>query len=310
MFPTPTYIHSGKAPLTGLMMAMLAGLATAVVLGVAYAFAVVYIPIVYLNLLLTMGFGAAIGGVVGYAAKLGHVRSRLMPSMVAVVCGLVGLYIAWGADFLARVGIKLGIDFLDAFRPELLMKYMKFFYENGFWAIGHGVGNNNQQMVSGIVLAAVWLAEAGIIVGMAAFVSWATLGNLVYCEHCEKWSRSQKDVQRLTLGVPDAILAQIMAGDLSPLDAWPRANPGDQFFIRLNLDFCDGCENSNYLTMERVVTQLDKKGKPQQVVTPIVKRMPIDAADVPRVRAAGHLATPPIVDSPATKAPLPLTEKA
>src|SRR6266568_3144420 len=145
---TPTYMHSEKAPLTGLMLAMLAGLATAVVLGGAYAFAVVYIPIVYLNMLLTMGFGAAIGGAVGYAAKLGHVRSRLMPAMVAVVCGLVGLYVAWGADLLARVGVPIGADVFDAFRPELLMRYMKVFYEKGFWAIGHGVGNNNQQMVS------------------------------------------------------------------------------------------------------------------------------------------------------------------
>jgi hypothetical protein len=292
MSTIPTYIHSGKAPLTGLLLAMFAGLATAVVLGVAYAFAVVYIPIIYLNMLLTMGFGAAIGGAVGYVAKLGHVRSRLMPAMVAVVCGLVGLYVAWGADALARVGIPGGGDAFDAFRPELLMAYMKFFFENGFWAIGHGVGNN-QQMVSGIPLAIVWLAEAGIIVGVAAFASWATLGKLVYCEHCEQWARSQKDVQRLTLGVSEAVLAEIAAGDLRPLDAWPRANPADQFFIRLNLDFCDGCENSNYLTMERVVTQIDKKGKTQQVVTPIVKRMLIDNADVPRVRAAGHLAVPP-----------------
>ncbi|HKD37572.1 MAG TPA: hypothetical protein VKB78_12255 [Pirellulales bacterium] len=303
MSTTPAYIHSGKAPLTGLMMAMLTGLATAVVLGVAYAFAVVYIPIVYLNMLLTMGFGAAIGGAVGYTAKLGHVRSRLMPSMVAAVCGLVGLYIAWGADALARVGVPVGGDVFDAFRPELLSAYMKFFYENGFWAIGHGVGNNNQQMVSGIALAAVWLAEAGIIVGVAAFVSWVTLGHAVYCEHCEKWARSQKNVQRLTIGMPDTAIAQIAAGDLSLLDAWPRANPADQFFVRLNLDFCDGCENSNYLTMERVVTQIDKKGNPKQVVTAIVKRMPIDVADVPRVRAAGHLAVPPPAAAPVADAP-------
>jgi len=157
----------------------------------------------------------------------------------------------------------------------------------------------------------VWLAEAGIIVGVAAFVAWVTLGNLVYCEHCENWARSQKDVKRLTLSVPDGVIAKVAAGDLSPLDAWPMANPADQFFIRLNLDFCDGCEKSNYLTMERVVTQLDKKGKPQQVVTPIVKRMPIDAVDVPRVRAAGHLAVPPPARAvePSTEPPAAIVEE-
>jgi hypothetical protein len=307
----PTYIHSGKAPLTGLMLAMLAGLATAIVLGVAYAFAVVYIPILYLNMLLSMGFGAAIGGAVGYAAKLGHVRSRLMPAMVAVVCGLVGLYIAWGADALARRGPPQNGDAIDAFRPEMIQVHIEDFYKNGFWAIGHRVGNNNQQPVTGIVLVVVWLAEAGIIVGVAAFVAWVTLGNLVYCEHCENWARSQKDVKRLTLSVPDGVIAKVAAGDLSPLDAWPMANPADQFFIRLNLDFCDGCEKSNYLTMERVVTQLDKKGKPQQVVTPIVKRMPIDAVDVPRVRAAGHLAVPPPARAvePSTEPPAAIVEE-
>src|SRR5947209_9503498 len=87
---TSTYEHSGKAPLTGLTLAVLFGLGTATVLGVIYSFAVVYIARVYFNGLLAIVFGVAVGAAVGYVAKLGHVRSRLLPSAIAVLCSLVG----------------------------------------------------------------------------------------------------------------------------------------------------------------------------------------------------------------------------
>jgi hypothetical protein len=287
---TTHYEHSGKTPITGLTLAALCGIGTAVVLGVAYSYAVVFIPIVYLNVLLTACFGGAIGAAVSWAAKFGHVRSRLLPTVVGLLCGLVGLYVAWGADFLARIGMPNDGDFLIAFRPDVLKAYIRFFYENGFWGIGHGVGgnNNNQQMVSGIFLAAVWLGEAAIILGAATLVPWHQLHNSVYCEHCERWVKSIKGVQTLSLGAPDSALARITAGDLAPFETWPRAKSADQGFIRLNLDCCNDCSKSNYLSVERVITQFDKKGKATQVATVLVNRLAIDAADVARVRQAGQ----------------------
>src|SRR5205823_5628413 len=118
------YEHSGKTPLTGLTLAALCGLGTAVVLGVVYSYAVVFIPIVYLNVLLTVIFGCAIGGAVTWAAKFGHVRSRLLPAVVGLFCGLIGLYVAWGADLLARMGWPPNGDFLPAFHPQVLKAYL------------------------------------------------------------------------------------------------------------------------------------------------------------------------------------------
>jgi hypothetical protein len=305
----PIYRHSGKTPLAGLTLATLAGLATAIVLGVAYSYAIVYCPIVYLNALLTFLYGCAIGVVVSWAAKTGHVRSRLMPSVIGVTCALIGLYVAWGTDRIARFGIPPG-GVTIPFELDELRGYIEFFYANGFWAIGHGGANNNAN-VSGIFLAVVWFAEAVTILGGAAFVPWQRLSGLVYCEPCERWAQTAKGVQRLSFGVDDAIIGHIAAGDLSPLDTWPRAKPGDQFFYRLNLDTCTNCTNSNYLSIERVITQLDKKGKPQQVVTPVITRLAVDPADVPRVHEAGHAAVVPVAVEPPEPAtgdlpPLPL----
>src|SRR5262249_54015015 len=153
-------------------------------------------------------------------------RSRVLPAAVGVFCGLVGLYAAWGADSLARLGIPPNGDVLLAFRPDWLQVYIKLFYEQGFWGIGHGVGNNNNgQMVSGVFLAAVWLVEAVVILGFSAFIPWKLLGSSVYCEHCERWIDQAKEVQRLSLVAPESAMARIVDGDLSPLDAWPRAKP-------------------------------------------------------------------------------------
>lgn len=301
----PTYRHSGKTPLAGLTLATLAGLATAIVLGVAYSYAIVYCPIVYVNILLTLLYGCAIGAAVSWASKVGHVRSRLMPSVIGIACGAVGLYVAWGADVLARRGFPPNGDVLKAFQVEILRDHIKDFFANGFWAIGHGGAANNN--VSGIFLAVVWLAEAAIILGGAAFVPWQRLSGLVYCEPCERWLHSAKGVQRLSFGIDDVVVAgRIAEGDLSPLDTWPRAKPGDQFFYRLNLDTCTNCPNSNYVSIERVITQVDKKGNPQQVATPLITRLAIDVADVPRVREAGqHAVQPAAPESPQPAEDLP-----
>ena len=51
------------------------GLIAGVAGGLIYAYGVVYIPIIYLNFILTALFGALIGAAVGLGARAGKVRS-------------------------------------------------------------------------------------------------------------------------------------------------------------------------------------------------------------------------------------------
>src|SRR3954471_17908676 len=59
------YRHSGKVTIHGLLVAAIVGLPAAVLLGIAYGYADIYCPIIYLNILLTLGFGAGIAWICG-----------------------------------------------------------------------------------------------------------------------------------------------------------------------------------------------------------------------------------------------------
>jgi hypothetical protein len=284
-----SYEESGRMPTSGILLATAAGLSTAVVLGIAYSYAIVYIPVVYVNALISMLFALLVGGAVASAAKAGHVRNALLVGIIGGVSGLVGLYVAWGTDLLARIGLPPNADIFTAFRPDVLVRYMQFFYEKGLWSISNFGRDKNAQMVSGLPLAAVWLLEAAVVVGGATFTAWTAVRRLVYCEHCERWVKSEKGVKKFAINVPQNLISLIVGGDVGKLDALPLASPGDRSFLRLDLDCCDGCSTSNYLSIERIVTSLDKKGKPKQESTTLVRHLAVKPADALLIRQAGPL---------------------
>ena len=181
-----------------------------------------------------------------------------------MIASLIGLYFAWALDMVTRFKLPLTNGrFLVALNPNVLATYVHYFYDHGLWTLnlGHGVNNANGPPVSGIPLAAIWLAEAGIIIGVSAFSAWTAMVGLVYCERCEKWTKSTKDVGRLTLAMSPADLARIADGDLTPLSTLPRASKSEPNFLRLDLETREKCSESNFLTINRATTVVDKKGK-------------------------------------------------
>ena len=292
------YHHSGKLPLTAMFMTVLIGVPAAAIMGVAYAYATVYVPIIYANILLTGCFGFAIAWVITQAAKLGHVRSSIFPASAACVAAIVGLYFAWAADLLARCGLPADGNVMAALNPEVLRNYVEFFYDNGLWTIGHGGNNAGATPVSGIVLGLVWLIEAGMVVGLASWFSWNIMSGLIYCEQCEKWVKVKKDVRRLRVGLLPADLVRIGDGDLTPLTTIPRADKTEPNFVRLDVGSCQGCSDSNFLTINRVTTVVDKKGKKSQKVAVLLRALPINAEEIAKVREAGVDLPPPSFQMP------------
>ena len=279
-----------------MLITLLVGSIAAAFLGVVYSCIVVYVGIIYLNFLLAVLYGFGIGKAVAWGAKIGHARTKIFPASAAVVVGLIGLYFAWATDMVARFKLPLADHrFLRALEPNVLAAYVRYFYDHGLWTINfaHGANNPNGGPVSGIPLAAIWLAEAGMIIGTAAYSSWKAMIDLVYCERCEKWVKQTKDVRRLRLAMTPADLAQIAQGDLRPLSTLPRANKQEPNFLRLDLENCEKCSESNFLTISRVMTVIDKKGKKRQQLTSQLRALAINADDVALVREAGVEVVPP-----------------
>src|SRR5512146_3526374 len=89
------YSHSGKFEILGLVYMLVFGAAGALVLGLIYAYATDYIPLVYLNMLLVIGYGCGVGACVHFGAKFGKVRNGKLLLLGGFAAGLMAEYTNW-----------------------------------------------------------------------------------------------------------------------------------------------------------------------------------------------------------------------
>ena len=272
------YEHSGAVTISGLILASLVGVVTGCVLGGVYTFTLILIPFIYINFLLTAGFGAVIGVVVGWAAKVGKIRNNLVVGFLGFVFGLVGLYFAWAVAPLVR----LEGGFV-AWNPEIILKYLELLYENGSWTL---FGDNP---VKGIFLLLVWILEGGIILTLAVSLALSPVMTRPFCERCHEWTTIEEDVQRLSLeDAQETLLQRILEGEIDALGEFFRAEEDEAVYLRLDLAHCLICLDSNFLTIQTITQTTDKNGDLSTEEESLVGNLVIGEVDMESVRNAGR----------------------
>jgi len=295
------YRHSGIVPIPGLVQTALAGLGSALSLGVVYGYVSAWMPFIYANFLLTAGFGFLVGWLINRAARAGRIRNSLVPAVIGLVSSVTGMYFAWAGDMYARIGLPQKASIFIALDPRVMASYMEWFYANGAWGIGKHGGN-----VTGLFLGAVWLTEAGVIVGIATLYPWSEISNWVFCEKCHWWATIETCPQRLSVDGSGTIIERLNADDLTVLSTAALADPHESTYLQLQLATCPTCDECNYLDLERGVVTVDKNGKASTKTEKVIKKLELAAVDVPLVRAAGQ--SPPEVapeEAPADPAASP-----
>ena len=297
------YRLSGIVPVGGLVQTLFAGMGSAISIGVVYSYAMVYLPIVQVHFIGTGAFGLIVGHLVQRSARAGRIRNRFVPAVIGFASGVAGLYFAWGADLLARMGIPPN-GFVIAFKPQVLWLYVQWFNENGIWAIGR----NAQDTLKGLPLALVWVAEAGTIVGLATYFPWSDIRQWVFCENCGWWETIESNLNYFSAVDADKIAERLKHEDLTVLREMALARPADMMHLRLHLATCETCDESNYLDLEQVTVTVDKKGNAKTTSKLLVEKLQIAPADVPLVKAAGPAAEPEATVAPPDLRQLPDVE--
>ncbi|MCA9059388.1 MAG: hypothetical protein KDA85_12850 [Planctomycetaceae bacterium] len=265
------YRHSGRISVLGLLLMLIAGFATALVGGVVYTYIVSWIPIIYVNVIATMGFGAVIGFVVGNCSRLGKVRNNAILILLTLGTSMLALYVAWIFDCLARFGFS---DGALLWHPLDLQHYISMFYKEGFWSMGR----NEESMVSGLFLGAIWLAEAAAIIGISIAVAWGTTAALPFCEYCDCWTDRTTSICRLAWQQPSAepeLGVELSSGDLTALQQYvsmPQVVDGG---LRIDICKCPSCDQSTYVTVGRVKLSYDKNGAEQIRTTNLITNQQI-----------------------------------
>jgi hypothetical protein len=285
-YMNPYYQPSHKMPLAGILALLVGGVIAALPLALVYIYAVWYIPFVYINFFLCLGFGLVLGAVLAMLARLGKLRSPWAVGILALLVGLVAVYLQWGvyltlifnsettgtgtnADTTTSFSLNLFGNILA--HPAAMWVAMQKINETGTWSL-------KGSTPSGIFLGIIWVIEAVIILGGAYLLAKAQASE-PFSETSNEWATEETLAHPLTFAQDAAATRTALeSGQFHHLTPHTSAVAEDPF-ARLKLHSAPNDHNCRYLTLENVTTTLDKKGKPSQSTTTVVQHLAISAAD-------------------------------
>lgn len=244
------YRHSGKFNAPGLVLSLVAAAAVGFPLGLAYAYLIRWIPFIYVNFLVTLGYGFAFGFMTTWILKASQVRNTALAGLTGLMVGVIAFYCEWSGSLHAL--------FDEApwfFRPDQVVRGMQILYEEGSWGL-RSSGN-----VTGIPLAIVWLIEGGIIVGLSAGLPWSFVRDTPFCEKSKVWLDEEKKIDTLESFTDAGQLAALKSGDLMPLTAAKPKADNAAVFTRLLLKRSPNCKTFCTVRVQDVTVSIDNEGK-------------------------------------------------
>lgn len=247
-------------------MGLLFGGATAIIGGIVYQLLVTWIPFIYINILLTLGFGALLGAITGLGLKRGQLRNNMIAALLCTVigAGAVGFtHLAAYEKTLRSVASETGTSASELREKLTFQQFIELKAKLG-WKIGK-VSASGSNLSGGFVYF-VWGVEALIIVGLSIGLGIGMVSD-PYCEGCKEWTTEHKLPDRQ--GSSGSIKADAEAGKLDPIVQ--RKDQGSDL-LAYTVHSCPKCKDSSYLTVDKVTLKEKKKGEMERSTEAIVSR--------------------------------------
>ncbi|UOQ72584.1 hypothetical protein [Hymenobacter cellulosilyticus] len=275
------YQPSKRITIGGVLSFLLLGAVAAVPLAFVYVYATWYIPFIYINVLLTVGFGAGLAIVLKGLTTLGKLRNPALVGWLAIVVGLWAWYVQWalyltlvnGAGETESLGSRASFTHTtfnaDVFlslltQPGIVLGMLPRLAENGTWSIF-------TVTFSGVALYLVWFIELAIIL----FCAWALAHSQAatpFSETAGQWA------EKLTFPVTTAAFADaaatkaaLEAADWTHLQPLAPGEEASSSFGRLHLYHVPQDEDCCYLSLENVTIEVDDKGKTSEKTTDVLE---------------------------------------
>ncbi|MCA9533264.1 MAG: hypothetical protein KC593_06290 [Myxococcales bacterium] len=261
------------APL-GFLLGGVAAVACGLLLAPIYSLAIAYIPIVYLNAILTAGTGGLIGFATASALRAGHFQHTALSYVSVLGALLFGYWMHWVA-WIAVLAWRADIDFevLYLLFPPALLEIIGSVYDEGTWTVR---GSNP---VSGVALGVVWFIEAVIFFGVGLFAAIAVIGTGTFCERCKAWC-TELTTRRLAYDDTGALADAVNERQEWALLARPEPEEGAAMWHTVSVHQCPRCRETGTLTLCTVTVTHDDKGKEQHNMEVDADRVFIAPADV------------------------------
>lgn len=245
-----------------------AAIAAAWAIAWVYELALFYIPFIYINAIIVMGFGALMGVMAGAIVKRAHVRNPIVAYSSGVVIALSGLF----ASFFWNL-LRFANEVVEQ-KPEL-SKLMVVLQGWPIWLDGRVEGGwkIKSSTMNGAAVWVIWGIEALLVVGFAIWLVREEAHN-PYCEGCSKWMATQGGT------LPGHDRQSVSLDDLSQLITTPDgALVPDGPQLALVRSYCGSCSEAEYLTVSEVKYSRNKKNELQEHKTRLASNvvLPLEA---------------------------------
>lgn len=263
------YKHSGKFECLGIFLMLLFGILSAIIFAGIYATAIIYIPLVFINIFITFFYGTFIGKLVGYGAKIGKVRNTKIVIAFAVLIGIFAEYTNWVWWIMVYTRKEIG-EFILLLNPSDIFAAMSKLSETGVWSI-------KGDTPTGIALYIVWICEAVFIICTAVAAAREVIKDKAFCEDCNCWVKGALGVSNLEpLNNLYQIKSEIEAANFECIKGLNTVDSNLNHTI-IMLKYCDQCKNYFLIDVSSVIYIINnKQKKPQKKVIECVKNFIID----------------------------------
>lgn len=283
------YKPSGKiSPVFFPCFVLLHALAIPIV-SVAYICIIYYIPYIYLNILVAVGCGAAMGVVMNFAVKFGKVRNIWFAVLFGLLALLMMKYVQWCVyvpivfadtyEFYALTvpeKFKMSLELITS--PSQLLDHARLIYEYGVWEL-------NGTQVKGVFSLIVWVSEFACM-AVPSYLIFRKRLKFPFCEDEGEWY--EKEQGTVEIRIPedfDSIKNDMERGDFGRLVKLAGENRPD--YLRfLTLTFYKSQSLERYYLEIDKVTVTYQNAKQKRNITKQLGPILIDPESVMAIRAA------------------------
>lgn len=262
------YKPSGKFSLIFILYFLLVSVTAFPLLGLLYAYCIWYIPFVYINFFITLGFGFLVGFVIAlFVIKKGKVRNPFLGLVIGLTAAFFALYLHWAIwiDLVINAGESYGsdkigitvsnIEFLQVFsllfRPDLVVEYISQVNEYGTWGIRGATA-------SGAFLWVVWSIEFSIVIAISGFLSYLE-AKKPFSESTNSWYDEITLPAFSYIESQQQMIADILAGNHASFDLLSKSidSESDSHSV---FTLYTSKSGKNYLSVDNKTSKVDDKG--------------------------------------------------
>lgn len=134
------YKHLGQSSPLNLIIALILGLILATGVSFIYNWLIISIPFIYINFLITIGFGASLGYCAKFLSRLTQIRNSKHNIVLAGVIGFWGFYFQWFVYLVYLISNEYSIEAYQAnmdilYKPVIFLDLIIQINRKGAWEL-------------------------------------------------------------------------------------------------------------------------------------------------------------------------------